>query len=110
MRSIQYPARSLQITGSPAFAGDDTPVSKPDLVAALERKDFARLVRAREREPEPFHDLARLLDLHGVRLGKLAGPDPQRILEADAHVAAHGGRHGGDRHLVAAGAEHGPVV
>ena len=36
--------------------------------------------------------------------------DPERILKTDAHVAAHRGRHGGDRHLVAAGAQHRPAI
>ena len=49
-------------------------------------------------------------DLLGVRLGELAGADPERVLQADADVAAHRGRHRGDRHLVAPGAEHRPVI
>ena len=42
--------------------------------------------------------------------GELARPGPQRILEADAHVAAHRRRHGRDPHLVAPGAEHRPAI
>ena len=48
--------------------------------------------------------------LLGIASGEPAGPGPQRILEPDAHVAAHGGRHRGDRHLVAAGAQDRPAV
>src|SRR5216683_3043932 len=84
--------------------------SEPDLIAALEREDLARLVRAGELEPEALDDLACSLDLHGVRLGELARADPQRIFEPDPHVTAHGGGHRGDRHLVAAGTEHGPMI
>ena len=46
----------------------------------------------------------------GVRLGELAGADPERVLQPDAHIAAHRGRHRGDLHLVAPRAEHGPVI
>src|SRR3954471_21751256 len=79
-------------------------------VAALELQDLAGLVRGRDLEAEALDDLARLHDLLGVRFRELAGPDLERVLETDAHVAAHRGRHGGDRQLVAAGAEYGPVV
>src|SRR3954454_3625880 len=71
-------------------------------VAALELQDLAGLVRGRDLEAEALDDLARLHDLLGVRFRELAGPDPERVLETDAHVAAHRGRHGGDRQLVAA--------
>src|SRR2546430_3622341 len=36
--------------------------------------------------------------------------EPQAVLQADAHVAAHHRRHRGDEHLVAPGAEHRPQV
>src|SRR3954471_8845828 len=75
--------------------------SKIHAVAALELQDLAGLVRGRDLEAEALDDLARLHDLRRVRFGELAGPDPERVLEPDAHVAAHRGRHGGDRQLVA---------
>src|SRR5690242_13461639 len=63
--------------------------SEPDLVAALELQHLARLVRARDGEAEPFDDLAHRAHLLRVALGELAGAEPERVLEADADVAAH---------------------
>src|SRR6516165_11790206 len=85
-------------------------ISERDLVSALELEDRACLVRGRDFEAKSFDDLARLRDLGGIRLGQLAGADPQRVLEADPHVAAHRGRHRGDRHLIAARSQHRPMI
>src|SRR6266536_3169899 len=46
-----------ECTGSPPFGRRH---SEPDLVAALEREDLARFVRAGELEPEALDDLASL--------------------------------------------------
>src|SRR6187402_367593 len=80
------------------------------LVAALERKNLARLVGAGDLQSQSFQDLPDLLDLLGVALGELARPDPERVLHADANVATHRRGLGGDSHLVGAGAQHRPVI
>ena len=69
-----------------------------------------RIVGRRDLEPQPLDDLPRRAHLRGIRLGELAGSEPQAVLEPDAHVAAHRRRLRGDRQLVAAGAEHAPAV
>src|SRR5512139_971855 len=51
--------------------------SNLDLVAALEREDFTRLVRLRDFRPEAFEDLAYIGDLLGIGFGQLAGADPK---------------------------------
>src|SRR5262249_49525476 len=84
--------------------------SKRRLVAALEREDFARLVRGCDLQPKTFENLAHLSDLLGVGLCKLACSDPEGILHADAHVAAHGGSHRCNAHLVGARTEHRPMI
>src|SRR5262249_3035367 len=84
--------------------------SKCHLVAALEGEDFARLVRGCDLKPETFEDLAHLSDLLGVRFRELAGTDPEGILHADAHVAAHGGSHRCHAHLVGARTKHRPMI
>src|SRR6476660_6100525 len=84
--------------------------SKRHLVAALEREDFARLVRGCGLQPKTFENLAHLSDLLGVGLRKLACSDPEGILHADAHIAAHGGSHRCNAHLVGACTEHRPMI
>lgn len=49
---------------------------KRDLVAALQRQDFARFVGRRCGEAEPLDDLADEAHLLGVGFGQLAGPGP----------------------------------
>src|SRR5947209_211460 len=84
--------------------------SEADLVAALQLQHRAGIVGGGEFEAEALDDLPGLGDLLGIRLRELAGADPQRILQADANVAAHGGGHRGDRELIAAGAENRPAI
>src|SRR5262249_6218436 len=84
--------------------------SKCHLVAALEGEDFACLVRGCDLKPETFEDLAHLSDLLGVGCRELPGTDPEGILHADAHVAAHGGSHRCYAHLVGTRAEHRPMI
>src|SRR5262245_41279642 len=84
--------------------------SESDLVTTLERQDLAGVVRRGDFEAEAFEDHPRLLDLLGVRLGELAGPDPERIFKADADIAAHCGSLSRDPHLVLPRAEHRPVI
>src|SRR4029450_864428 len=84
--------------------------SKCHLVAALEREDFARLVRGRDVKAEPFQDLSHLGDLLGVRFSQLARAYPERILHADPNVAAYRSGNGRNPHLVGACAEHRPMI
>src|SRR5579862_4990638 len=84
--------------------------SEANLVGALQLKHFAGVIRRGELEAEALDDLAGPFYLRRVRGCELAGADPERILEADAHIATHRGGHGGDRHLIAAGAEHRPMI
>src|SRR6267378_3567469 len=62
-------------------------------VAALQIENFAGLVGCRHLEAEAFDDLAGELHLLGVRCRHSAGRRPQRILEPDPDIAAHGGCH-----------------
>src|SRR5262245_11451695 len=84
--------------------------SKCHLVAALEREDFARLVRCRDIKAESLQDLSHLIDLLSVRFGQFSRTYPERILHADPNVAAHRSGNGGDPHLVGACAEHRPMI
>ncbi len=81
-----------------------------DAVASLEREHLARLRRLGDLETEALDDLARQRHLLGVGFCQPAGAGPERILEADAHIAAHRSGHGGDGKLVAPGAQHRPVI
>src|SRR6185437_11814193 len=85
-------------------------LSERDLAAAFQLQDFARLVRRRHTEAEPFEDLPHGAHLLGVAGGEPSGAGPQRILQPDAHVAAH--RRGLRRYgqLIAAGSQHRPFV
>jgi len=69
-------------------------------------QDVARLVRRGRREPKPLDDAAHTANLLGVAAGKLTLTDPQAVFQADAHMGAHGGRYGGDRHLHASSPQH----
>ena len=84
--------------------------SKRDFVPTLERQDCAGLGGAGDCKPQPLDDPAHLGNLFGIGLRQLARADPERILKAHPHIAAHGGRLGCDRHLGAAGAEHAPAI
>src|SRR5207302_8330463 len=66
-----------------------SPRSEADLVAALQLQHLAGVVRRGELEAEAFDDLPGPGDLLGIRFRQLAGADPQRVLQADADVAAH---------------------
>src|ERR1700689_3150068 len=79
-------------------------------VAALERQHLARFLGRRDFERQVFQDEADAPHLLRVRLGELALADIKRILEPDAHIAAHDRAHGDERQLVAAGGEDRPVV
>src|ERR1700737_270824 len=67
--------------------------SNLQLVAALQIENFTGLVGGCDFKAEPFDDLAGELNLLGVRSRPPAGRPPQRALEPDADIAAHGGRH-----------------
>ena len=85
-------------------------LQNPTLSRPFSPRYLPRIVRRRDLEPQPLDDLPRRAHLRRVRLGELARSEPQAVLEPDAHVAAHRGRHRSDRQLVAAGAEHAPAV
>src|SRR5688500_2815831 len=78
--------------------------------SSFELEHLARVVRRRHRQPQFFQHALRLRHLLGVRFRELAAPEPQAVLEPDAHVSAHHRRLRRDRHLVAPRAEHRPVV
>src|ERR1700733_15604950 len=84
--------------------------SERDPVTALEFKDLAGFVRARNRKAEPLDDLTGGANLLCVARREFAGARPKRILKPDANVAAHRGGHRGDGELIAAGSEHRPSV
>src|SRR5438094_6251361 len=81
-----------------------------DIAAAFQLQHLARVVRRSDGEAELLENPPRLRDLGSIRFGELPAAEPQAVLEADAHVAAHHRRHRGDEHLVAAGAPDRPVV
>src|SRR5690606_14610135 len=81
-----------------------------DPVAALELQHGARLVRRGDFKAQPLDQGAHLRHLLRIAFRKLAGADPQRILQSHPHIAAHCRGHGCDSHLVAPGAQHGPCV
>src|SRR2546427_2953942 len=81
-----------------------------DIAAAFQLQHLARVVRRSDGEAELLENPPRLRDLGSIRFGELPAAEPQAVLEADAHVAAHHRRHRGDEHLVAAGAQDRPVV
>src|SRR5439155_24648015 len=83
---------------------------KSDIPAAFELQHLARVVRRSNGEAELLENPPRLRDLGSIRFGELPASEPQAVLAADAHVAAHHRRHRGDEHLVAAGAQDRPVV
>src|SRR4051794_18579390 len=64
--------------------------------SSLQFEHFARLVGRRHGEAHLLDEAARLRPLLGVRFRELAAAEPQAVLQADAHVAAHHRRHGGD--------------
>src|SRR5436190_2026740 len=101
-----YEESWLWIPGSPLTRRPGMTSSEIHLVAALEREDLARVVRRRDLQSESLENLAHPGHLLRVRFRKLARPDPQRVLHADAHVATHRGGLRGDAHLVGARAEH----
>src|ERR1051326_504381 len=79
-----------------------------DIPSSLEFEHLPRIVGARDDQAELLQDAACLGDLLRVRLRELPAAEPQAVLEADAHVAAHHRAHRGDEHLVAAGGYHRP--
>src|SRR5262249_36945827 len=112
--------RPVRVYWMPAFAGMTTArsdkrarllqVSKLHAVGALEAENLARLLRAGDLIAELLHDSPHLGNLLGVALGELAAADIEAVLKADAHIAAHHHRLGGERNLEAAGAQHRPVI
>ena len=76
-----------------------------DLVGALEVEDFACLVGRRNVDVQRFQNDADALHLFRAGDSQAARPDPQRVLQADAHVGPHGGANGGQLNLAATGAE-----
>src|SRR3974390_2254299 len=120
--AISFPRSPPRKRGSgfwiPAFAEMSGEYSEPNprqkleihLVAALKRQDLARFIGRGDFEAEALDDLAHLGDLLRVGLGKLAGPEPQRVLHADTHVAAHRQNLSRHTHLRGAGAERRPFV
>src|SRR3954470_17578431 len=83
---------------------------KTHIPSSFELQHLPRIVRRGDDEAELFQYAARLAHLLGVRFRELSSPEPEAVLEADAHVAAHHRAHRGDEHLVAPCAEHGPQV
>src|SRR3546814_7275126 len=85
-------------------------MSEADLVAALEHKYLACLIRGREFEPQSLADLADTRHLRGIARRQFAEAEPERILETDANMAAHRRRHRRDLHLRGARREHRPAL
>src|SRR5689334_8819076 len=83
---------------------------KANLIAALQRQDFARIVGRGDLEPQTLDDPAHLSHLVGVRLGQSTPAEPEAVLEPNADVPAHRSRLRRNRHLAAAGAQNRPPV
>ena len=60
--------------------------------------------------PSPSRILRACVTCCAFDLRQLAGPNPERFLQANPHIAAHRGSDGGDAHLVCTRAKHRPVV
>src|SRR5258706_11567134 len=84
--------------------------SERDVLPALELEHLARLVGRGDGEAELLENAADLRHLVRVAPGEGALADPQAVLEADAHVAAHHRGLHRDVHLVAPAAQHPPEV
>src|SRR3546814_16674726 len=84
--------------------------SESDIVASLEREDFAGLGGCGDLEAEAFEDLADAGDLGGVGGGEHALVEPEVILQPHAHMAAHRSGLRRHLHLAAACTQHGPAV
>src|SRR5260221_4127450 len=82
---------------------------KTHIPSSFELQHLSCIVRRCDHKAELLEDAARLGDLLGVRFRELPAPEPQAVLQADAHVAAHHRAHRGGEHLVAAGAQHRPA-
>src|SRR5580658_5499824 len=79
-------------------------------IGALEAEHLPRLGGRGDLEAEILDDAADFRHLLGVALGQLAGSDVERILKADAHVAADHRRGGAEIHLMAPAGEHRPQI
>src|SRR4029079_3284218 len=96
--SLRY-RKVSRATGQPQRSPQISKRSKCHLITALERQDFARLVRRGNLKPEALEDLANLCDLLRVGFAQFTGADPERILHPHPNVAADGSRDRGDPHL-----------
>lgn len=75
-------------TAGSNFRGIDQ--SKGNFVRPLELELLARLARGCDFEAQALDDLPRRAYLIGDRLRQLAGAEPERILQADAHIPDRG--------------------
>ncbi len=90
--------------------GTGAPPLKPDRVAALELQHGARLGGRRDLERQLLEDAADLGDLLGVALRQLAAADDRGCPRARRARCRPSSRPGRERHLVAAGGQHRPVI
>src|SRR4029079_14524483 len=84
--------------------------SKTHAIGSLEAERSAGFVPRRNLVAKLLEDAADLRHLLGIALGELARADIERILEADAHVAAHHRGVGTEIHLVTAAGKHRPII
>src|SRR6266581_903904 len=79
-------------------------------IRAFEPEQLPRFVRRGDLVAEILDDAADFGDLLSIAFGELARADIERVLKADAHIAAeHRGR-GAKIHLMAAAGQHRPQI
>ena len=89
---------------------DAASILEGDLIAALERQDLACIGRCCDFESQTFDNLPGAMHLNGVAGCQFAWSDPYAILQSHAYVATHRSGQGGDRKLLASGAQDRPAV
>src|SRR4029077_7399067 len=79
-------------------------------VGALEAQHLPCLGGRGDLVAELLDDAADLCHLLGIAGSELAGPDIERVLQANAHIAADHRRIGAEIHLMAAAGQHRPQI
>src|SRR3546814_19677817 len=84
----ESPARAVRPGSKAAGRSASATMSEADLVAALEHKYLACLIRGREFEPQSLADLADTRHLRGIARRHFAAADPARTPDTAANLAA----------------------
>src|SRR6476619_1111874 len=74
--------------------------SEPDLIGSLQLQHLAGIAWCGAVEPERFENAPDLRNLLGIAFRQLPARQIKAVFETDAHIAAHQGALGDQRHLV----------